>query len=85
MKVKITEEHIEYGMRGSCFFCPIAKSVQEQTHRKVYVTGTQIIVQSRGRPRIYLLPVKIVQWIRDFDWGRTVGPVKFEVKPVKGN
>lgn len=82
MKIQVTQEHIDNGLRNSCFSCPIALAINECNG----ITGAQVLlheIRIRKDCNLYDVNCKTTKQIRDFmmlfDNGRKVEPFEFEL------
>lgn len=76
MLIKVEQRHIDCGVQGASRFCPIAYAISEVfgQHVDVYGGGFEFAVGGK-----YDLPKEAIQLVRDFDAGREVKPLEFEV------
>lgn len=81
--IYVTKRDIKFGMRKSCFYCPIALAADrvlvhtrdlQVGDTQLFVDGTQLFVDGR----FIKLPPVAAKFIRDFDKS---GPTK--VKPFR--
>lgn len=76
MIIYVTAKDIEHGSCGSIYSCPVAKAVDRRFPTKVVrVGGGRIIV---GIKR-YKMPMKVIEFVRDFDNHKPVKPMRFEL------
>lgn len=81
--VKVTQDHINEGIRNACSECPVALSVTEVLKGGLlaYVTNCVII---RGQcddklvSKFYKFDDNTQRFIKDFDRGKPVKPMEFE-------
>lgn len=78
MRINVTQEHIDRGVRGDCAACPIALATTEVIHERVGVVGLHII-DNDGIP-IKETTVKMRQFMDNFDDGKPVQPFSFNLK-----
>ncbi|MGH3427741.1 MAG: hypothetical protein ACRDQZ_09275 [Mycobacteriales bacterium] len=77
MTVTVTQEEIESSCPRDSWRCPVANALFR-------VTGLRWVVE-RDHCRMlanrveYFFPSNLTAWIADFDAGRRVGPVTFEM------
>lgn len=80
--LNITQELIDFGVKGSCSGCPIARAGLAAGMCYVSVSGCAIrwwTSAYAGRiPCRYMLPEIALQFIRDYDVGKTTQPFSFE-------
>lgn len=84
MKIKVTQEHIQFGMRRSRYHCPIALAVKEQTGVLLCcVDGHETTVREGGLMdgvwHSIRLPEIARQFVTDFDFLKDVEPFEFEL------
>lgn len=75
MLIKVTQEHIDKGERGSSCNCPIAMAIGELTLSPVSVGGAVVCTRLVNYP----LPVSARLFICEFDNGGHVKPFEFEL------
>ena len=81
MLIKVTQEHIDSGVRGDCSKCPIALAISEQVNNRVGVSKGGIII-----PYLYETfletPPLAREFIEKFDAGKEVEPFVFNLEGV---
>jgi len=78
MKIQVTEEHIEAGVREDCYLCPIALAIKEQVEIKsVSVASVANINYMSGTRKVYKLSRAAINFIERFDGGKKVKPFNF--------
>jgi hypothetical protein len=89
MLVQITEKHIADGLGTNCIRCPLALALKDATGSDYSVNGYQYTkINKHYNERNYSLdystrknlPQDIRNWIADFDAGRPVVPIEFEME-----
>lgn len=76
MKIKVTKEHIDKGVKGSWDCCPIALAIKEQLNiESIEVNDELISTQERD----YRTPLSCVNFMEKFDEGDPVTPFEFEL------
>lgn len=70
MRIKVTQEHIDSGIRRSCESCPIALATGAS-----HVSYFDIVLNSK----MYETPVAARRFMGNFDLGRPVTPFEFEL------
>ena len=79
MKFRVKQSHIRNGCKGSCSSCPIALCIQEQlTVFYVRVMSSVIVIDDKN----IKIPKNVVMFIREFDSGQPVKPIKFTIKSL---
>ena len=76
MKIKVTKEHIENGVREDCLLCPVATAVQEKIG-KYMVTVRSDYIYINGET--YPLTPETGEFVHMFDNGYEVAPFEFEL------
>lgn len=80
MKIKVTKQDIEDGIRSNSDACPVALAVRRafklQLHDDVCVTGHRIHIKNT----LYFGPRWLNNFVGTFDCGGKVKPVSFEIK-----
>lgn len=79
MKITVTQEHINRGIRSSIWQCPIALAIKEQTKGRVLVAGSTSLVTKNGVETVYNLPETAARFIINFDNGDKVVPMEFDI------
>lgn len=82
MIIKVTQKNIEEGKKCSRGWCPIAQAMRDKFGKDCdpRVDWHHIAL---GASTYYETPATAVQFIEDFDNGRSVEPFEFELKPKK--
>ncbi len=79
MKIKLTQSHIDAGVKGDCGSCPVALAVMEATGAKeAGVAGGSMWIE--GYRLITSTPAAIRDFIDAFDAGRPVEPFEFDIE-----
>lgn len=79
MKVQVTQEDIDAGIRKECMKCPVALAVKRMfPDHHVKVGITRIYLKKDGITSSYRLPQKIAVKIARFDDGAAMVPMEFE-------
>lgn len=86
MKLDITQEHIDKGIRGSFESCPIALAAKKECPgKRIHINSATIraydITDDNDRETglIYWLPVAARDFIQAFDGREPVKPFSFEI------
>jgi hypothetical protein len=81
MLIKVTEDHIKNGRRGSACECPVALAIKEATGcQDVRVGTSRLTIKNLGDDcHDFLLPEKVFNFIWGFDHGKKVAPFEFEI------
>ena len=83
MKISITQDHIDRGIRFNCSRCPAALAIIEATGREVEVSISWVWLHEkkyeRAARRIRISP-EVSQFMREFDVGLPVLPFDFELE-----
>lgn len=77
MKISVTQQHIDRGLKGSCSSDPIALACLDAGMKKPLV-GPYVI--SDNHEKEYYVPVEALQFMKDFDNDRLVHPFDFFVE-----
>lgn len=82
MKIEVTQDDIDKGIKCRHESCPIALAVKRQVENNgVSVDRTRAIIYGDDdNPSIFPLSKTCVKFIRDFDKSITVKPFKFILK-----
>ncbi|WP_420431480.1 hypothetical protein [Candidatus Poriferisocius sp.] len=86
MKIEVTQDHIDTGLRRNCHQCPVALAISDVfPGSRVNVGGVDVdIVQPDFTEIYFCLPEKVEYFIMHFDRGLTVKPFTFAVEPKEG-
>jgi hypothetical protein len=77
MIINVTKKDIENGQMHFCTLCPIALAIRRaRNSAKVFVGTGEVFIGDKEEIK---LPAKARKFIRDFDAGREVKPIKFEI------
>jgi hypothetical protein len=82
MKITVTQEHIDKGIREDCTACPIALALRERGFDK-YSVGRYAIYPNWGRRGAVGLSRAAVRFTREFDQGLPVQPFSFNLPGLK--
>jgi len=75
VKIEVTQEDINYGVRASRFFCPIAIATKRVSGRSVVVHGGCIWEYGKI---VAWLPDEAYHWYLKYDSGAIMEPIAFE-------
>lgn len=78
--INLTQKHIDRGRPRSCFHCPVALAIQDGVGRTVGVMSLHEQSYACFENGVTALPPAAVQLARDFDQGRPVQPMSFELE-----
>ena len=85
MKLKITQEDIDNGIKTSASKCPVAlaveRTIESEDYYMIAVTGTRVkVYESMSRLKeLYGLDEDGVDFILNFDKGKTVKPCEINL------
>jgi hypothetical protein len=83
LKITVTEQDILQGVRGHIYICPVGLAAFRVFNKKVIVDGGKIYTYDDRNMEIgYQLPKEISNWIADYDNGKVVEPIEFEVDDI---
>ena len=81
MKIQVTQQHINLGLRGSCTGDPISLSMKDAGLRSPWVSPTRIVWNDRfDHPFEVETPEDVVQFMKSFDNDLYVEPFEFELE-----
>lgn len=76
--IKVLQHHIDFGVRGNAFLCPIALAVHEQyPNVEKVVVGTSIYVDE---VKLGPTPSQALEFMCAFDRERLVVPFEFDLE-----
>lgn len=78
MKIRVTQEHIDNGVRGSCISDPIALAMKEAGLRDVWVSPDYIKWSKDGVTFYQPTSDQLRRFMVDFDNKRSPAPFEFE-------
>jgi hypothetical protein len=77
MQIKVTQQHIDAGIKLLCDACPVALALSEATGGMHWgVTGWAAWERNTHR-RAITLPRAVLQFVTDYDRGEPVEPFEF--------
>lgn len=76
MKINVKQSHIDEGKHESPFYCPVALAIRAKKQAYVWVASAYLEIDGRTAP----LPARVKRFIYNFDRGRKVRPMSFEMK-----
>jgi hypothetical protein len=78
IKINVTQEHIDKGIRGNTKYCPIARAVKQEGFTDVDVDGETVDWADKcGNYFSVTLPPIAEQFVHDFDDKMEVKPISF--------
>lgn len=77
MRVQVSQDDIEYGWKADAVLCPVAIALCREIGAPVKVSCLHWQSLYYG---VKALPEKVIDWIYDYDTGRDVQPMTFEVE-----
>ena len=82
MRIRVTKQHIKYGIRGSTSWCPVARACRASGLQGADVGDDELdfMVEAFSRRVRTALPPEAIQFIADFDDGKSVAPFEFEIE-----
>lgn len=75
MKITLTQEDIDAGIKEDCRKCPLARAIEKVYPGKVQMFEQGVYLDNR----VYPLPLVAEQFVHAFDRGGPVGPIEFEI------
>src|SRR5262249_31122309 len=80
MRITVTQEDIEQGRRNEPNACAVARAFLRAGVDHFGLLGARVMVANRvGHLVSLLLPRPVRNWIQDFDAGRLVVPITFDI------
>ena len=84
MKITVTQENIDKGVRGEIGYCPIALAIKALGYEHVCVDDESVDARREeddpyADAFLSYLPTKATSFIHAFDEGRKVAPFTFEM------
>jgi hypothetical protein len=80
MRIEVTQEDIDNGLKGKCDSCAVALAAKRAFgNRIILVDGEQMDVIDNGKWDVLDLPDSAVAFIEAFDTGKPVKPFSFEL------
>lgn len=84
MRIAVTQENIDKGVRGETSNCPIALAVKALGYEYVCVGAESVdaLRGSDGRAFLWYLPNEATSFVHAFDEGRKVAPFTFDFDAI---
>ena len=86
LKIRVTEQDIENGQKGSCRKCPVALALRKHYPDNDLLVGAHDVdiyldgvAFSSNNLVTYKFPSEVTQFIGDFDDGKPVSPIEFVI------
>ncbi len=80
MRIDVTAEDIQSGQRCDINCCPVGRALRRAGVPHEAVMGGALLVEAPGgRLDFRLLPREVGNWLLEFDRGRPVQPMSFEL------
>jgi len=85
MKISVTQEHIDSGVRNACSRCPVALAIAEHVRNGIFVHVNRHLAFKNDKDKKYLwesvlLPENVLDLIHHFDRAGTVKPIEFDLQ-----
>jgi len=80
MKIYVTQDHINRGLKSDCARCPVALALGEALnlpHNRISVDPDEIWVGGEG---VIETPPEVANFVYDFDEGKLVHPFEFDLE-----
>lgn len=78
MQIKVTDDHIRRGERGTASSCPVALAIKEQIKiDAISVYGADVRLAISSREFYRHLPREVTEFVDDFDANSVVQPFEF--------
>ena len=78
MKIVVTQNDIEQGIRLKACACPVALAIKRRTSRECEVAGRYMVFRYDLNTE-YDLPESVGKFVTAFDMGKPVKPFSFEL------
>src|SRR2546423_13684013 len=79
MKITVTAEDIDGGIRRDPHNCPVARALRRAGVAHSGVGGIAVMLGNQDQRMMVFLPGPAQEWIMQFDWGQPVQPFEFEI------
>lgn len=89
MKIKVTQKHIDFGVRGSPYRCPVAWAISDTVNKdvdvlddkylRVSVGGRMVGLKDKAGTRDFNVPEEARAFVLNFDFGYRVFPFEFDI------
>lgn len=85
MEITVTAKHIQRGVPGSKYSCPIALAMKEKKGVKGVSVGCSYLTyhNRNNRLQVYDLPSEAIAFVTEFDLNGTASPITFTPKKWK--
>lgn len=77
VKITVTQSDIDWGIKGSCRFCPVARALMRRFPKSIISVGPSHMIIDQ---LILITPYEVGRWIRNFDVGHRVLPFEFDLE-----
>ena len=80
MKVNVTQEHIQRGKKGSCFYCPVAQALRDKAGKDTALFSVSVGSDGIGYlDKSYVTPAPVRRRINYYDRTGKMKPFSFEL------
>ena len=80
MKIQVTQQHIDYGVRGSTTSDPVALAMKDAGLIKPWASPSYLAWRKDNKDYYVPLPEGVLGFMKEFDNGVEVEPFTFEVE-----
>ena len=77
MRIQVTQQHINSGLRGSCSGDPISLAMKDAGLQKPWASTDHLAWRQEFRDYFAPVPENVLQFMIDFDNNREVQPFEF--------
>ncbi len=85
MKITVTQQHIDFGLRGSCRSDPIALAMMAAGLDDPWISPSYLRWRVKGKTYYSPVPDMVSVFMQRFDQGRPAGPFSFELDDFSPN
>lgn len=83
MIIKVTQKHIDNGVKNNCEACPVALAMKDKGMRDIRVMPNMFecieFTSKAGLIHLRDMPNKVMEFVAKFDTGKKVKPFEFRL------
>lgn len=79
MRISVTQDHIDRGVKGDSCYCPVAIAMREADYRSPKVGRVSVRFDWDGGRAVLPVPYSVKTFVYRFDAGLDVWPFEFEL------
>ena len=79
MIIQVTQQHIDFGLRGSCSSDPLSLAMLDAGLSEPWVSPTYLRWKKDGKTYFHPIPENVLQFIKRLDTGISAAPFEFSL------